>query len=84
MSTITLAVERTPKATKPKPKDDDEAGFLAGLSDGWDALKTFLVGALDRRRRAAAVAGADAGAGDPGLAAAPAAAPARARAAATP
>ena len=44
MSTITLAVERTPKATKPKPKDTDEAGFLAGLSDGWGALKTFLVG----------------------------------------
>ena len=44
MSTITLAVERTPKATKPKPKDHDEAGFLSGLSDGWGALKTFLVG----------------------------------------
>jgi uncharacterized protein DUF4349 len=46
MSTITLAVERTPKETKPKPKpkDDDEAGFLSGLSDGWGALKTFLVG----------------------------------------
>jgi hypothetical protein len=43
MSTITLAVERTPKATKPKPKDHDEAGFLSGLSDGWGALKTFLV-----------------------------------------
>ncbi len=44
MSTITLAVERTAKATKPKPKDHDEAGFLSGLSDGWGALKTFLVG----------------------------------------
>jgi len=44
MSTITLAVERTPAATKPEPKDDDEAGFLSGLSDGWGALKTFLVG----------------------------------------
>jgi Domain of unknown function (DUF4349) len=45
MSTITLAIERTPTATKPKPKDDnDEAGFLSGLSDGWGALKTFLVG----------------------------------------
>jgi hypothetical protein len=43
MSTITLAVERTPKATEPKPKDHDEAGFLSGLSDGWGALKTFLV-----------------------------------------
>ena len=44
MSTITLAVERTPEETKPKPKDEDEAGFLSGLSDGWGALKTFLVG----------------------------------------
>ena len=43
MSTITLAVERTPKVTKPRPKDHDEAGFLSGLSDGWGALKTFLV-----------------------------------------
>jgi Domain of unknown function (DUF4349) len=43
MSTITLAVERTPEATKPKPEDHDEAGFLSGLSDGWGALKTFLV-----------------------------------------
>jgi hypothetical protein len=45
MSTITLAVERTPKATpKPKPHGHDEAGFLSGLSGGWGALKTFLVG----------------------------------------
>jgi hypothetical protein len=44
MSTITLAVERTPKETKPKPKEDDETGFMSGLSDGWGALKTFLVG----------------------------------------
>ncbi len=45
MSTITLAVERTPQKAKPEPKDEDEAGFLSGLSDGWGALKTFLVGA---------------------------------------
>ncbi len=44
MSTITLAVERTPKAIKPKPTEHDDAGFLSGLSDGWGALKTFLVG----------------------------------------
>jgi hypothetical protein len=44
MSTITLAVERTRSATKPEPKDDDDTGFLSGLSDGWGALKTFLVG----------------------------------------
>ncbi len=45
MSTITLAVERTREDTRPRPKDDkDEAGFISGLSDGWGALKTFLVG----------------------------------------
>ncbi len=44
MSTITLAIERTPTETKPEAKDHDEAGFLSGLSDGWGALKTFLVG----------------------------------------
>jgi hypothetical protein len=46
MSTITLAVERTPAKTKPKAKPHhDEAGFISGLSDGWGAMKTFLVGA---------------------------------------
>jgi hypothetical protein len=43
LSTITLSVERTAKA-KPEPKPDtDDAGFLAGLSGGWKALKSFLV-----------------------------------------
>jgi len=43
MSTITLSVERTPaKAIGPEP-ETDEAGFLAGLSGGWKALKGFLV-----------------------------------------
>ena len=44
MSTITLTVERTATKADPKP-EHDEAGFLSGLSDGWGALKTFLVGA---------------------------------------
>jgi hypothetical protein len=43
MSTITLAVERTPAKAKPEP-DDDDSGFLAGLSGGWKAMKAFLVG----------------------------------------
>ena len=43
-STITVAVERTPTKTKPKPERHDAAGFLAGLSGGWGALKSFLVG----------------------------------------
>jgi hypothetical protein len=45
MSTITLSVERTPAKAEPKPGHHDEAGFLSGLSGGWGALKTFLVGA---------------------------------------
>jgi hypothetical protein len=45
MSTITLSVERTPAKAKPKPHHEDAAGFISGLSDGWGALKTFLVGA---------------------------------------
>ena len=86
MSTITLAVERTPaKATKPKPKDDDEAGFLAGLVRRLGRAQDLPGRPLDRRRRAAAVAGAGAGAGGPGLAAGPPAAAPRARSpAATP
>ena len=42
LSTITLSVERTPAKAEPKP-DTDDAGFLAGLSGGWKALKAFLV-----------------------------------------
>ena len=43
MSTITVAVERTSEHAKQKP-DDDHTGFMAGLTGGWDALQTFLVG----------------------------------------
>lgn len=40
MSTVTVSIDRTaPK----KEKDDDRAGFLAGLSDGWRALAGFAV-----------------------------------------
>jgi hypothetical protein len=45
MSTITLSVERTSKSKPPSKPDRDEAGFIAGLSGGWDAMRTFLVGA---------------------------------------
>jgi hypothetical protein len=42
MSTITVSIDQTPaKAAK---KADDESGFLAGLSAGWDALAAFGVG----------------------------------------
>ena len=45
MSTITLSVERTPAKAGSRPGHHDEAGFLSGLSGGWGALRTFLVGA---------------------------------------
>lgn len=43
MSTVTVRL-RTP-AAPPPPRAEDEAGFLAGLEDGWSALKAVLVGA---------------------------------------
>lgn len=43
MSTITVRL-RSP-AAPPPPRVEDETGFLAGLEDGWNALKTVLVGA---------------------------------------
>jgi hypothetical protein len=39
----TLRVSVSEPADDPKPTDDDEAGFLAGLSAGWDALKSGYV-----------------------------------------
>jgi hypothetical protein len=43
MSTITVSVERTHK-TPTEKKEEDNSGFLAGLSAGWDGLTTFAVG----------------------------------------
>lgn len=37
LSTITVLMERTPEAVHTKKKTED-AGFLTGLGDGWDAL----------------------------------------------
>ena len=45
LSTITLSVERTPAKVPTPPSHHDEAGFISGLSGGWGALKSFLVGA---------------------------------------
>lgn len=39
LSTITVSIERTPE--KQETEEEDESGFLAGLSDGWDGLKAF-------------------------------------------
>lgn len=54
MATINVSIERIKdKKPTPKPKEkDDDSGFFAGLSSGWDGLKTFgegvatVVGAL--------------------------------------
>jgi len=43
MSTITVTVSRT-SVPKPKPQDDERAGFVSGLKQGWDAFTTFVVG----------------------------------------
>lgn len=42
LSTITVRM-RTPAAPPPEV-EEDETGFLVGLSDGWSALTTLLVG----------------------------------------
>lgn len=40
LSTITVSIERTPEKQETE-EEEDESGFLAGLSDGWDGLKAF-------------------------------------------
>jgi len=44
LSTIVVSIDAIPDKKKAAPQDDDEAGFLAGLSAGWGALSTFAVG----------------------------------------
>jgi hypothetical protein len=44
LSTITVHIERTKDATEEKEPDPDDAGFLEGLDDGWDALTKFGTG----------------------------------------
>jgi hypothetical protein len=42
-ATIIVHIERTPEKEEPK-EDEDDKGFLAGLSDGWDNLAAATVG----------------------------------------
>lgn len=44
LSTIVVSIDAIPEKQKSQPRDDDEAGFVAGLSAGWGALSTFAVG----------------------------------------
>ncbi|MDQ2673072.1 MAG: DUF4349 domain-containing protein [Chloroflexota bacterium] len=43
-ATIIVHIERTPEKEEPKEEDEDDKGFLAGLSDGWDNLAAATVG----------------------------------------
>ena len=45
MSTISVHLQRTEKAAV-TPKKEDRTGFLAGLSAGWDGLKSFTTAVL--------------------------------------
>lgn len=44
LSTIVVSIDKIPEKGKTGPKDEDDAGFVAGLSAGWGALSTFAVG----------------------------------------
>jgi hypothetical protein len=44
LSTIVVSIDVIPDKKKAAPKDEDDAGFVAGLSAGWGALSTFAVG----------------------------------------
>lgn len=44
MSTITVSIDQVPpEKVAPEERDEDEAGFVSGLSAGWGALTTFAV-----------------------------------------
>ena len=45
LSTITVHLQRHPEDGGPAPVEEDEDGFVAGLTAGWDALSTVAVGA---------------------------------------
>lgn len=44
LSTISVSVSRPPTAATQAASDDDSAGFLGGLRQGWDALVTAFEG----------------------------------------
>lgn len=44
LSTIAVSVTRSTAVAPPRPSDDDHAGFLGGLRQGWDALVTAFEG----------------------------------------
>ncbi len=45
MSTISVDVSRTPDTAQEPRRYDDQAGFVTGIQQGWDAFTTFVVGA---------------------------------------
>ncbi len=46
LSTITISLERPSEKQAAEAEEKDEAGFLAGLDDGWDAFRTVTTGLL--------------------------------------
>ncbi len=45
MSRITVSISKPPvDKPKPKPDNDDQAGFVTGVKQGWDAFTTFVIG----------------------------------------
>jgi hypothetical protein len=44
MSTITVSVSLAEDEQAPGKDDDDQAGFVAGIKQGWDGFVTFVVG----------------------------------------
>ena len=44
MSTVTVNIQRTDGEPKKEKEEDDDAGFLSGLEDGWNALTSFGTG----------------------------------------
>ena len=44
MSTITVSVSLVENESAPPQGDDGQAGFVAGIKQGWDGFVTFVVG----------------------------------------
>jgi hypothetical protein len=44
MSTLVVSIDQVPPKKQAPAEEDDDAGFLSGLSSGWGALSTFAVG----------------------------------------
>ena len=48
MSTHHVSVSLADDEATPAKDDDDQAGFVAGIKQGWDGFVTFVVGTCTR------------------------------------